>query len=56
MHSKNPGFDALLFQFHNGYAGLALAVAAETERFHLLIAAERLLHGGAQRPCAPCRG
>ena len=31
MHSKNPGFDALLFQFHNGYAGLALAVAAETE-------------------------
>ena len=48
MHSKNPGFDALLFQFHNGHAGLALAVAAETERFHLLIAAERLLHGGAQ--------
>ena len=49
MHSKNHGFGALLFQFHNGHAGLPLAVAAETERLYLLIAAERLLHGGAQR-------
>ena len=48
MHSKNPGFDALLFQFHNGHAGLALAVNAQAEGAHRSVIFQMLLHRAAE--------